>query len=238
MARNKPWTRDELILAMDLYLRIPPARFSTDELQIQELSEWLNRFPLMDGENREENYRSPDSVTFKLNNLRYVDTDGERGLRGASKLDQVICEEFVDDQHRLQQAAESIKAWLEAPEFLPGSSDDQGDEDATEGRILTRVHQSRERNRKLVQRKKTSTLEKQGRLACEACEFDFSKVYGERGEGFIECHHTRPVHTLEPGSKTRLKDLALLCANCHRMVHAQRPWLSVDELKALINTKT
>jgi predicted HNH restriction endonuclease len=24
--------------------------------------------------------------------------------------------------------------------------------------------------------------------------------------------------------------LALLCGNCHQMVHAHRPWLSLDEL--------
>ncbi|MEX2447811.1 MAG: hypothetical protein WD404_03595 [Solirubrobacterales bacterium] len=28
------------------------------------------------------------------------------------------------------------------------------------------------------------------------------------------------------------EDLALLCANCHRMVHAKRPWLSVEQLRS------
>jgi hypothetical protein len=36
------------------------------------------------------------------------------------------------------------------------------------------------------------------------------------------------------GSKTTIEDLALLCANCHRMVHSARPWLTVDELCQLI----
>lgn len=52
-----------------------------------------------------------------------------------------------------------------------------------------------------------------------------------RGEGFIECHHTIPVSELGPGQKTKLRDLVLLCSNCHRMVHSARPWLSVEELQ-------
>ena len=97
---------------------------------------------------------------------------------------------------------------------------------------MTRWHQCRERNRKLVARKKALVLKKNGALECEACGLDFFAVYGSRGEGFIECHHTKPVHTLRADSRTHVDDLALLCANCHRMIHAARDWLTLDELKA------
>jgi putative restriction endonuclease len=36
---------------------------------------------------------------------------------------------------------------------------------------------------------------------------------------------------LKDGDTTRLEDLALLCANCHRMIHRASPWLSVEELR-------
>jgi 5-methylcytosine-specific restriction protein A len=72
-------------------------------------------------------------------------------------------------------------------------------------------------------------------LKCEACSFDFKATYGPRGARFIEAHHIKPVHTLVPGSKTRLEDLALFCSNCHRMVHVQRPWLTIQELKDLLH---
>jgi 5-methylcytosine-specific restriction enzyme A len=72
------------------------------------------------------------------------------------------------------------------------------------------------------------------KLACEACGFDFAIRYGTRGKGFIECHHPKPVATLAEGHKTHLDDLALVCANCHRMIHRSKPWLSVLELKAMI----
>jgi 5-methylcytosine-specific restriction protein A len=29
--------------------------------------------------------------------------------------------------------------------------------------------------------------------------------------------------------------LSLVCANCHRMIHQSRPWLTVEDLAALVN---
>jgi 5-methylcytosine-specific restriction protein A len=70
-----------------------------------------------------------------------------------------------------------------------------------------------------------------GRLACEVCSFDFKQHYGDLGEGFIECHHTQPLSFSTAGEKTRLTDLALVCANCHRMLHRGSKWLSITELR-------
>jgi 5-methylcytosine-specific restriction enzyme A len=92
----------------------------------------------------------------------------------------------------------------------------------------------RERNQKLAAKRKQGAMSKTGLLACEACGFDFAAAYGRRGEGFIECHHTVPLHELAPGSRTKLTDLALLCANCHRIVHRKAPWLTMDELRAAL----
>ena len=106
-------------------------------------------------------------------------------------------------------------------------------EEAPEGRLLTRIHLWRERNRELVESKKRLVL-KQGRsLSCEVCGFDFKAQYGERGDGFIECHHTKPLEALEPGGKTHVRDLALVCSNCHRMIHRRRPWLTLPELRTV-----
>ena len=103
-----------------------------------------------------------------------------------------------------------------------------------EGRLITRLHLARERNRTLIKRKKASFLKQHGRLFCEACGFDFAEAYGRRGEDFIECHHTRPIAFLAPGDVTKLSDLVLLCANCHRMVHVRAPWLSLPELREVV----
>ena len=109
--------------------------------------------------------------------------------------------------------------------------------EAPEGRALTVSHLRHERSRALARVRKDRTLRTAGRLACEACGFDYAERYGERGHGFIECHHTRPVSELGNGAVTRLEDLALVCASCHRMIHARRPWLGMDELRAMVGSK-
>jgi 5-methylcytosine-specific restriction protein A len=98
------------------------------------------------------------------------------------------------------------------------------------------MHQRRERARHLVEKRKALALSKHGKLECEVCGFNFATVYGDRGTGFIECHHTKPVETLGDGTRTRLQDLALVCSNCHRMIHAKRLWLTIAELKLYILT--
>ena len=112
--------------------------------------------------------------------------------------------------------------------------DADGIEEAAEGRVITALHRRYERNSALIEAQKRRVVATLGRLACEACGFDFRERYGERGDGFIECHRTKPVHTFRPGEKTRAGDLCLLCANCHRMIHAKRRWLMIEELAAIL----
>ncbi|NRA52977.1 MAG: HNH endonuclease [Gammaproteobacteria bacterium] len=68
-------------------------------------------------------------------------------------------------------------------------------------------------------------------LACEVCDFNFTKTYGIRGKDYIECHHKNPLSDTKVGEKTKTEDLALLCANCHRVIHRYKPWISVEKLK-------
>jgi 5-methylcytosine-specific restriction protein A len=64
------------------------------------------------------------------------------------------------------------------------------------------------------------------------------RVLGSRytalGRGFIECHHLAPLAELAADRVSRLSDLALVCPNCHRMIHRRRPWLRLDRLSAIL----
>ncbi|MET7850510.1 HNH endonuclease [Streptomyces avermitilis] len=58
----------------------------------------------------------------------------------------------------------------------------------------------------------------------------------ELGDGYIEVHHRLPFH-ISGVTETRIADLALLCANCHRMCHRSfrgESWRTPDALRALI----
>jgi predicted HNH restriction endonuclease len=107
-------------------------------------------------------------------------------------------------------------------------------EEFVEGRELHVLHRRKERNPKAVRRKKQQVLAACGRLLCEACDFDFEAVYGPLGKGFAECHHRVPLSQLVSGHKTKLSELAIICANCHRILHKSRPMMSIEQLRALI----
>ena len=117
----------------------------------------------------------------------------------------------------------------------PVSEETDPDEEefpSLEGRALFRKHLSRERNSRLAKKKKTATLARTGRLACEVCGFDFERTYGAIGHFYAEAHHELPLSALLKPTPTRLSDLAIVCSNCHRMLHRGNPLYTLDELRA------
>ncbi|WP_177178005.1 HNH endonuclease [Citreimonas salinaria] len=105
--------------------------------------------------------------------------------------------------------------------------------EAEEGRANLRIHLRRERSRKLIEAFKAERPD----ASCEACGMRFSEIYGELGAGYIEAHHKVPVAQLKDGSKTKISDLAALCANCHRIIHKNN-LMPVEELAKLLAERT
>lgn len=235
--RNPVWSRDEIILALDIYLRRRNHLPGDNDPEVVTLSSILQKMAGPDAA-RFKNFRSPSAVVMKLANIQSIDPaytqSGKKGLEGGGRGDGAVWADFAGRPEELQQTALAIRTAVAGSHVLDrdGGDDGEDEDEAAEGRILAQMHKRRERSRKLVTRKKKSVLNQTGKLACEGCGFEF-KAYGSRGDGFIEVHHVRPVHELRPGDKTHLKELVILCANCHRIVHRQRPWLTLDELKQI-----
>lgn len=223
-----------MILALELYFREPSARGRKTHPAVMELSAVLNRLAIHSSYQLDADFRNPNGVGMKLSNFLRFDPEYEgEGLKRGSRLEEEVWNAFAHDRDRLRTVAQAIRSHM-IDEQLDLHEEDEDDEEAEEGRILSKIHKSRERSRKLVAKKKRQILKETGRLECEACGFDFHERYGALGDGFAECHHTKPVSELNPGEKTKVQDLAILCANCHRMVHRQRPWLTVEKLKDLV----
>lgn len=229
MARNPDWTEDEIILALELYVRSNFTVLPIDHPEVIALSEFMYSLPIHPPEVRDGKFRNPSSISTKLANFRYINPAQPGGLSSASKLDYKMWEAYAGDPPRLRRIVGRIHSYANLPELEAEPA--LTDESAPEGRLLLRVHKIRERNARLVEKRKKQALRKSGSLACEACGFDFLTMYGPIGGGYIECHHTVPVSELTPESKTRLTDLALLCANCHRMVHRSSELLSIERLR-------
>ena len=233
MKRNPPWTRDELILALDLYFRVNPVHTSEKHPEIQALSRLLNQLPIHDHRPIRDVFRNPNGVYMKLCNFLRFDPDYKgTGLVRGGKAERIVWDEFSTNRARLRSTARAIQ--IGAPTIsrdevaaIAPSSDDE----FSEGRLLSAIHLRRERSSTLVQRKKSDTIRGLGKLACEACDFDFEKRYGSLGAGFAECHHTLPLSESAARRATKLTDLVIVCANCHRMLHRSRPMLSIEALR-------
>jgi hypothetical protein len=102
-----------------------------------------------------------------------------------------------------------------------------------EGQLRLYLHYRRERNAAVVNAAKERWKAADPLLRCEACGFSFVERYGDVGADFIEAHHTIPLASLHTGARTRVEDLARVCANCHRMLH-QGGGTTVGDLRQLI----
>lgn len=235
--RNPTWCRDELILALDLYFRHRPDHISKDHPEVVRLSDILNELPLQQQHPDAERFRNPNGVYMKLCNFLRLDPEYDgKGLAAGGKGEEEVWKDFANDRARLQQVAQAIIAGASSPEAKVAAmgEDDEEVDGFPEGRLLLRLHRARERSSKLREAAKKRAAAEHGRLFCVVCGFDFFATYGRLGEGYIECHHTKPVSELTQDSKTKIEDVALLCANCHRMVHRRRPWLTLAHLVELL----
>lgn len=91
MHKGKPWTHDELMIAMNLYCKLPFGQLRHGNPLVIEVAKKLER--------------SPSSLSMKLCNLAALDPyhqkRGIKGLSGVSRADRAIWEEFHADWGRL-----------------------------------------------------------------------------------------------------------------------------------------
>ncbi len=135
------------------------------------------------------------------------------------------------------QTSQSIKENIQKVEgiFEP----DLENEEALfpEGLASYRVHRHLERDGSLPIRAKEKRMRETGSLSCDVCGFDFQAMFGRLGFGYIEAHHTKPVSTLNGTETTNISDLALVCSNCHRMLHRGGDLMQIEALRRLIGRR-
>lgn len=93
-------------------------------------------------------------------------------------------------------------------------------------------HRARERALREAKLAQVHDRSAHGRLQCEVpgCGFDFEAVYGSVGAGFAHVHHLKPLAEATSPTVTRLEDLAVVCANCHAVIHRGGECRSLEAL--------
>ncbi|MER6826553.1 HNH endonuclease [Streptosporangium sp. NPDC000563] len=234
--RNPNWTWDEVVLACDALVRNSWKPLEVTDPEAAELSRILRLLPIHPTDVRDERFRSTSSIRRKTADLATHHPAYQGKPTNGGETDRKVLKAFITDPEHMAASAHLIRAGLAAGAFTSTSLIEEIDDaeiSAPEGRLLLRRHLVRERDRKLRNRKIEQARKTNPDLACESCGFSFIRTYGARGADYIECHHVVPLHA-SGETRTRLEDLALLCANCHRMIHRAAPWPTPTELRRLI----
>lgn len=229
------WRRDEIILACALVEANGWKQLDATDERVQALSELLQSPAIHPLDRRHPDFRNPAGVARKTQNIATVHPAYRGAPSNGNRLDKEVLDNFLDDPAGMRAMAARIRELLRGSEAdgidLPDLDTD--DLAAGEGGLALRAHLRRERDLKLRRKKIADTKRRGLPIACEVCAFDFGHVYGSHGLDYIECHHRTPLHVTGE-TQTRLADLALLCSNCHRMIHHAKQWLTVAELHKLV----
>lgn len=230
-AGNPDWTWDETLLALDLLYRhsVPVDRNHPD---VRDLSSALRTAEIHPKDGRKDNFRNPDGVSLKLQNLQSA-IDPTRGL-SSSKRDREAVAEFPISRKR--ELAEIAAAILRELSNEPQPSEVPQDEVFIEGHVITAAHRRRDaRLRRRLLDKRTEE-----RLICEICDFSPPSLTRTLRESFFEAHHIVPLSDAVGQTSTRVADMVLLCAGCHRFIHKliswRKQWVSVETARTLMKS--
>jgi hypothetical protein len=119
--KNPPWKREELLLALELYMRNRKSPPSKTSREVESLSKELNQLRARTGSRGSSSFRNTDGVYLKMMNFRSYDPDytsqGKVGMRHGNKLDPVVWNEFFGKEEELFKACRAIREALkESPE--------------------------------------------------------------------------------------------------------------------------
>lgn len=237
------WTEDELILAGALVVKNGWQELRAHDPRVIELSDLLRSLPIHDESVRADpKFRSPGSIKAKTSNFmtNHPAYSGTATKGGRSTT--AVIKAFIENEAYMLSVAHTIEANARAGQFAPlPALEDEDFYEATamEGRLISRLVRTRERDPKLRMEKINRTLRERGELACEVCGFDFERTYGVLGRDYIEVHHIAPLHVVGH-RETKLDDLACLCSNCHRMCHRRHRgerWRTPEDLRRILRSK-
>ena len=138
----------------------------------------------------------------------------------------VTAYDFSTGAHRIERGA------------VPEKNEGFGDIEyvAHEGEAWKRLALITQRRREWRLREakiKEALAKNKGRLICEVpgCGVDFFQRYGDIGRGFAHVHHKEQLSKApKSGKEVTLADLAIVCANCHAMIHVGGHCRELDTL--------
>ncbi len=213
---NIKFTRDEVLLALDvLYLNGEGYQSHKNE-KIIELSALLRTLPIHHEAENISYFRTPSGIAKQLN---YFLKESKEGIRkNAGSMFFEVALEYDGHHEELHAIAEAIRKNTETYKMAMFGADMEG-ENFPEGALLGHLH-------RYLERRDSARILAEGR--CAVCQIETTSIYD--GEpNLLEWHLTVPITKIDGNKRYKPIDFIAVCPNCHAALHRRRPWLSKDE---------
>ena len=215
------FTRDEVILALDLLFSSEKGRVYADSEEMADLSALLNRLPIHPIKSRRDVFRNPTGITRQINLLRTSLNTGNR-ITNLGAMFVEIADEFNGHHDELHKIAEAIRRNEHCFTEEYGSSyEDVGFQ---EGILLGHLHRVIE-NRDGIKYELADH--------CEICSLKPELCYQPCG-GLLQPHLVIPPTELDGNKQYGVKQFITVCPTCHAVLHRFRPWRTKDNCEEIL----
>ena len=211
---NASFTRDEVILALDVFYSAGSNPLNNDSPLIVSLSELLNRLPIHSARGQKETFRNCSGVSTQIARFR-------RGLISQERAEHVgnlffeVEAEFKERHTELHAIAEAIRRNEPYYEGFSFGNEIEAQK-FPEGALLSHLH-------RMIETRDGEKHPKGER--CAICQIKLSDIYSSSAE-LISNHLLVPLTQLDGSNKYSASDYISVCPTCHAALHRFRPWLT------------
>ena len=215
-----PWGKDEVILALAFYYSTTDKHFYPSSKEVQLFSKQLCELPLCFLQPKPEDFRNCNGMHYQLSKLHMV-LKGAKELSYLAKTWGEVISYYRNQDNLLMKSASAIlktSKWLSNLGILVNPYDAI----FAEGSILECLHSITERNIPCQDKN------------CAICGMFPSAIYRSECISLLETHLLLEPWSLTPNMKICKKDVITVCPNCHKVIHAIRPWISNPNGKQIL----
>lgn len=219
------WTRDEVILGLDVLFSQNCQRIHKANPALIELSQLLNRLPIIPQSDRYDAFRNPVGVSSMLRNFwSSLKKPKQKFIVGDMFF--IVYNEYKDNLNELHRIAQAIRR-CESATLSMQFGDISEANGFPEGAILSHIHRTIEG--KYTEKCRDTLTE------CEVCGLRPTGIYVGMGNGSIlGKHFLVPPTELDPEAKQNAADFITVCPNCHQALHIIRPWRGRKDCESIL----
>ena len=218
---NISFTRDEVILTLDVLYFSGEKHLNENAPSIIALCSLLQDLPIHPHENRNQIFRNPHGVSKQIAGFRRSCETGNHNPSIGSMFFTVAFE-YEDKKNELHEIAEAIRRNQAYFKSSFGSID-EGD-GFPEGALLAHMH-------RLIEKRSEQKISKADH--CAICQLEPKSLYQPCGD-LLQLHLTVDPKAMDGAKKYSLSDFITVCPTCHAALHRYRPWLGRENREALL----